>query len=223
MSGNWAIARALRAINPARVMTIEMTSDRRGRSMNVEDSTDYRPLLARPRPSRLRPANSRAWIAIFQRLTKAGHAGVRQRLGVTSRELLDQRPDGSAVLGFGHAGAHAVVQRRVRRGKAAEVGFEVAAAETGPATGILRRAPLHEFAEGRRRRRHGEQDRESRRERKVLVPHPNLQGRLRRPPLPADVDADFPQPTIGIVQDLGADGVALTLQVLDIGVVHSAR
>src|SRR3954471_18709204 len=46
----------------------------------------------------------------------------------------------------------------------------------------------------------------------------------RSPPegSPADEHPDLAQPAVGIVQDLGADGEALRLRVLDVGVVHLA-
>ena len=63
MSGNWATGSAYMAITPASVMTIEMTSDRRGRSMKVEDSIAGAPTQPRARstpwrgPNRRQPVN----------------------------------------------------------------------------------------------------------------------------------------------------------------------
>ena len=77
MSGNWAIGSAVSAIRPASVMTIEMTSDRRGRSMKVEDSTVD--ALSQPQTDYggLVTESARAWIPIFQCVAKAAHARVR--------------------------------------------------------------------------------------------------------------------------------------------------
>src|SRR4051812_27359364 len=85
MSGNWATGIARMAIRPARVMTIEITKARRGRSMKMSEIIGLRPPApahSPARPARVGPLDTiDDHVVTFLKACGDDHIGIPVRTG----------------------------------------------------------------------------------------------------------------------------------------------